>query len=300
MTNWQSRCSGLALSSDLLKSAWTVIDPRSGAAPHRLLRVCPKADEIVVWHDRTSKRACVLDRLLVRGYKLWFCLKAACRGANVSDLSRASRSPEEDRRGQLYCRNRLHSLGLSNALAARAGRVPRPRRATRESAGYWIGDKAIGRSRDRQLDDREADAHNRIELKQVLSAHPETTALQIDRSHAEAVADWLPAETSTLFIWLPTFRRSVFGALDGVAQPTAMPLDLVSPRRSIAGSQPAGRIPRQTASSAARIRSKPRASDVDETALSGGRLTLCSLLAAADCLITDASSVWVDTSLNRP
>lgn len=119
----------------------------------------------------------------------------------------------------------------------------------------------------------------------------------------QAVADWLPDETASLFVWLPTYRRSDL-RFDGVDSGSAMPLELADLQR----------LDRWLAAHRAAILVKPhrlghtypagsfeRIRTIDDDALRSAGLSLSSLLAAADCLITDASSVWVDfLLLGRP
>jgi len=299
-----------------------VSGPRSGAALTALLRITPKRRKKIVIHsvpDFEDGALAVLDELLARGYEPLILLeKPLPHDANVSDLVERGVTFAEKN----STRGRLHYLTAEIVFTTHGPfRAHSPAGNQRvvylghgeplaKGAGYWIGDEAvratvaiasttIGRAF------RCAQQGLRPEQVLLVGAPRNDRLLRSDRElMRRAIGDLLPDQTTTLFVWLPTFRRNVVGALDGIDRGTAMPLD------------PEGlqRIDRWLAAHRAAILVKPhplsrsypagafeRIRTIDEAALRDARLSLCSILAAADCLITDASSVWVDfLLLGRP
>jgi hypothetical protein len=179
-----------------------------------------------------------------------------------------------------------------------------------KSAGYWTTNERIGASvavASSTIGRAFRCVQQGLRPQQVLlvGSPRNDRLLRSDRDQTRnAVAGWLPDDTSTLFVWLPTFRRNFAGQLDGVEQETMLPLDLDGLRQ----------VDRWLAVERAAILVKPhplshpypagaldRIRTIDEAALRRAHLTLSSLLSASDCLITDASSVWADFLLvGRP
>jgi CDP-glycerol:poly(glycerophosphate) glycerophosphotransferase len=299
-----------------------VIGPRSGAALTALLRITPKRRTKIVVHsvpDFEDGALAILDELLARGHKPLVLLEAPlAHDANVSDLAErgVTFAEKTSARGQLHYLTaeivftthgpfRMHAPPGNQKIVYLGHGEP-----LAKSAGYWIGDNASGATvatASSTIGRAFRCAQHGLRPQQVLlvGAPRNDRLLQSDReTMRQAIADWLPDETSTLFIWLPTFRHSVFGVFDGVAQRTAMPLDLVGLEkvdRWLATHRAAILVKAHPLSCPHPVEAFERIRTIDQTALSAGRLTLCSLLAAADCLITDASSVWVDfLLLDRP
>ncbi len=301
-----------------------MIGPRSGAALTALLRITPKRRKKIVVHsvpDFEDGALAVLDELLARGHKPLVLLERTLpQDPNVSDLAKRGVTFAEKK----SARGRLHYLMAETVFTTHGPFRMHPPAANQrvvylghgeplaKSAGHWYGDRARAAGATVAIASSTIGKAFRcvqqgLRPQQVLlvGAPRNDRLLQSDRERMRrALADWLPDETSTIFIWLPTFRRSVFGAYDGIDQHTAMPLDLESLQK----------VDRWLATKRAAILAKPhplsrsypagafeRIRTIDEAALRSSRLSLCSLLAAADCLITDASSVWVDfLLLGRP
>jgi hypothetical protein len=287
---------------------------RSGAALTALLRITPKRRAKIIVHsvpDFEDGALAVLEELLNRGHRPLILLERPLSGdVDVSSLAeRGVTFAEKTSAG-----GRVHYLTAEIVFTTHGPfRMHPPARNQRvvylghgeplaKGAGYWIGDEAnratvavasstIGRAF------RCAQQGLRPEQVLLVGAPRNDRLLRSDRGRArETAAAWLPDETTTLFVWLPTFRRSDF-RLDGVDAGAALPLGLESLER----------VDRWLATNRAAILAKPhplsrmypagafdRIRTIDDAALTGAGLSLSSLLAAADCLITDASSVWVD------
>jgi CDP-glycerol glycerophosphotransferase len=301
-----------------------MISPRSGAALTALLRITPKRRKKIVVHsvpDFEDGALAVLDELLARGHKPLVLLERTLpQDPNVSDLAKRGVTFAEKK----SARGRLHYLIAETVFTTHGPFRMHPAPANQrvvylghgeplaKSAGYWYGERARAPGATVAIASSTIGKAIRcvqqgLRPQQVLlvGAPRNDRLLRSDRERMRrALADWLPDGTSTMFIWLPTFRRSLFGASDGTDQRTAMPLDLESLQK----------VDRWLATNRAAILVKPhplsrpypaeafeRIRTIDEAALRSSRLSLCSLLAAADCLITDASSVWVDfLLLDRP
>ena len=158
-----------------------------------------------------------------------------------------------------------------------------------KSAGYWTTDERIGASvavASSAIGRAFRCVQQGLRPSQVLltGAPRNDRLLRSDRGEVRrAIADWLPADTSTLFLWLPTFRRNYAGQLDGVDSGAAIPLDLESLQR----------VDRWLAANGAAILVKPhplsraypdgaftRIRTIDDAGLRNARLSLASLLAA--------------------
>jgi CDP-glycerol glycerophosphotransferase len=299
-----------------------VIGPRSGPVLTALVRITPKRRKKIVVHsvpDLEDGALAVLRELLTRGHKPLVLLgKPLPHDADVADL--AERGVAFAEKNSL--RGRLHYLTAGIVFTTHGPyRMHRPAGNQRvvylghgeplaKSAGYWIGGETIGATiatASSTIGRAFRCAQHGLRPEQVLlvGAPRNDRLLRSDRELMRvALAEWLPNDTSTLFVWLPTFRRSVAGISNGVDQDTPMPLDLQSLQR----------VDRWLAEHRAAILVKPhplsrpypaetleRVRTIDDAALRSARLSLSSLLAAADCLITDASSVWVDfLLLGRP
>ena len=295
---------------------------KSAAAFTALLRLTPKRQGKIVVHsvpDFEDGALAVLDELLARGHEPLVLLEnplapgtydwgLAARGVTFAEKRSA--------------RGRLHYLTAETVFTTHGPfRAHSPAANQRvvyvghgeplaKSAGYWTTDERIGASvavASSPIGTAFRCVQQGLRPSQVLvvGAPRNDRLLRCDRGDVRrAIAEWLPADTSTLFLWLPTFRRNFAGQLDGVDSGAAIPLDLESLQK----------VDRWLAANNAAILVKPhplsrdypagafdRIRTIDETGLRNARLSLSSLLAAADCLITDASSVWVDFLLvDRP
>jgi hypothetical protein len=298
-----------------------VIGPRWGAALTALLRITPKRRAKILVHsvpDFEDGALAVLDELMARGHRPLILLeRPLSHDVDISELAERGVTFAEKE----SARGRLHYLTAEIVFTTHGPfRMHQPARNQRvvylghgeplaKGAGYWIGDEAvratvavasstIGRAF------RCAQQGLRPEQVLLVGAPRNDRLLQSGReSLREAAPDLLPDETVTLFVWLPTFRRSAIRD-DGVDVGNAVPLEL-------AGLQ---RLDRWLAAHRAAILVKPhplsriypaeafeRIRTIDDASLRSARLSLSSLLASADCLITDASSVWVDfLLLGRP
>jgi CDP-glycerol glycerophosphotransferase len=293
---------------------------KSGAAFTALLRVTPKRRTKILVHsvpDFEDGALAILDELLARGHNPLVLLEKPL-ASGTYDWGLAARGVEFAEKQST--RGRLHYLTAETVFTTHGPfRAHSPAANQRvvyvghgeplaKSAGFWIADERIGASvavASSAIGKAFRCVQQGLTPQQVLlvGAPRNDRLLRSDRGQVrQAVADWLPAETSTLFLWLPTFRRNFAGELDGVDQGAAIPLDLESLQR----------VDRWLAAHGAAILVKPhplsrtypagalgRIRMIDEAALRNARLSLSSLLAAADCLITDASSVWVDFLLVR-
>jgi hypothetical protein len=294
----------------------------SAAAFTTLLRVTPKRRGKIVVHsvpDFEDGALAVLDELLVRGHKPLVLLDGAL-APDTYDWGLAARGVEFVEKQS--ARGRLHYLTAETVFTTHGPfRAHSPAANQRvvyvghgeplaKSAGYWTADERIGASvavASSAIGRAFRCVQQGLRPGQVLltGAPRNDRLLSADRGDVRhAIADWLPADTSTLFLWLPTFRRNYAGQLDGVDSGAAIPLDLESLQR----------VDRWLAANNAAILVKPHPLSraypegafthirtIDDAGLRNARLSLASLLAAADCLITDASSVWVDFLLvGRP
>lgn len=294
----------------------------SGAAFTALLRVTPKRRRKIVVHsvpDFEDGALAVLDELLARGYRPRILLEKplahdaydwglAERGVRFAHKQSIGGRLEYLTAETIFTTHgpfRAHSPAANQRVVYVGHGEP-----LAKSAGYWMGDERIGASvavASSGIGRAFRCVQHGLRPQQVLlvGAPRNDRLLRLDRDDARrAVADWLPAETSTLFVWLPTFRRNAAGRLDGVDGSTAIPLDLEALQR----------LDRWLAEHQAAILVKPhplsrpypagafaRIRAIDEATLRNSRLSLASILAAADCLITDASSVWIDFLLvDRP
>jgi CDP-glycerol glycerophosphotransferase len=179
-----------------------------------------------------------------------------------------------------------------------------------KSAGYWIGGLAaratfavagstVGRAfRCVQQD---------VAPQQVLlvGSPRNDRLIRSDRNEVRRkVAEWLPDPTETLFIWLPTYRRHFNGTPEGVELETGLPLDLASLRRVDAwleDRRAAMIVKKHPLNHSDPVDGHGRIRVLDDAAFQLAGLSLYRVLVAADCLITDASSVWFDFLLTgRP
>jgi CDP-glycerol glycerophosphotransferase len=295
---------------------------KSAAAFTALLRVTPKRRKKIVVHsvpDFEDGALAVLDELLVRGHEPLVLLERPLV-PDTYDWGLAARgvtfAEKQTTRGRLHYLTaetiftthgpfRTHSPASNQRVVYVGHGEP-----LAKSAGYWTTDERVGASvavASSAIGRAFRCVQQGLRPEQVLlaGAPRNDRLLRCDRGEARrAVADWLPADTSTLFLWLPTFRRNFAGQLDGVDSGAAVPLDFESLQR----------VDRWLAANRAAVLLKPhpisrayppgafaRIRTIDEPTLRNARLSLSSLLAAADCLITDASSVWVDFLLvGRP
>ena len=295
--------------------------PRSGAGLTALLRLAPKRRAKIVVHSRPDFEdgaLAVLEELLTRGHRPLVLLEAPLGHPEMSDLRERGVmfAAKNSGRGRLHYLTagivftthplyRSHSTARNQTLVYIGHGEPLTKRT-----GYWLGDEAIGATHaiaSSAVGRAFRCVQHGLKPDQVLLVgSPRNDRLL--RSHPErmrqAIDAWLPERTSTLFVWLPTFRSDTLGGLDGVDHDTGTPLDLDSLQR----------VDRWLAANRAAILLKPhrrsrsypaggfeRIRTIDEAAMSNARLSLSSVLAAADCLITDASSIWVDyLLLGRP
>lgn len=295
---------------------------KSATAFTALLRVTPKRQGKIVVHsvpDFEDGALAVLDELLARGHEPLVLLEKPL-DPDTYDWGLAARgvafAEKQSNRGRLHYLTaetiftthgpfRAHSPAANQRVVYVGHGEP-----LAKSAGYWTGDERIGASvavASSAIGTAFRCVQQGLRPSQVLviGAPRNDRLLRADRVDVRrAIADWLPADTSTLFLWLPTFRRNFAGVLDGVDSGAAIPLDLEGLQR----------VDRWLAENEAAILVKPhplsrpypagafdRIRSIDDVALRNAHLSLASLLAAGDCLITDASSVWVDFLLvGRP
>lgn len=295
---------------------------KPGAALTALLRATPKQRSKIVVHSRPDFEdgaAAVLDELLVRGHRPLVLLEApdAADGRRSDLAARGAVFVDKHSR-----QGRLHYLTAGTVFTThplyRAHSATGNQRVVyighgeplTKSSGYWLGDEAIGATyalASSSIGRAFRCVQHGLDPRRVLlvGAPRNDRLLGSDRERMrQAVGGWLPDGTSTLFVWLPTFRRDESGGLDGVALDTGTPLDLeglrkvdrwLAAHRAALLLKPHRRSPSSPAADLERIRT------IDEADLSSASLSLSSLLAAADCLITDASSIWVDfLLLGRP
>jgi CDP-glycerol glycerophosphotransferase len=296
--------------------------PGLGAGLTALLRITPKRSTKIVVHSRPDFEdgaLAVLEELVARGHKPLVLLDSPlAHGSNISDL---------ETRGVAFAeknstRGRLHFLTAAIVFTTHPlYREHAPARNQRvvyighgepvvKSSGYWIGDEAIGATvavASSPIGRAFRCVQHGLRPQQVLlvGAPRNDRLLRTDRQAArEAVAAWLPEDTSTLFTWLPTFRSDVHGGLDGVDAGTGTPLDLQGLQkidRWLVANRAAILLKPHRRSGSNPVEGLARIRTIDEAALSSASLSLSSLLGAADCLITDASSIWVDfLLLGRP
>jgi CDP-glycerol glycerophosphotransferase len=295
---------------------------RAGLGLTALLRITPKRPAKIVIHSRPDFEdgaLAVLDELLVRGHKPLVLLESpGAHSANISDLT--ARGVTFADKNSAW--GRLHYLTAGIVFTTHPvyrDHLPAANQKivyvghgepVVKSSGYWTGDEAVGATvavASSTIGKAFRCVQHGLRPQQVLlvGAPRNDRLLRTERDAArEALAAWLPEETSMLSVWLPTFRSDFDGGLDGVDVGTGTPLPLEELQK----------IDRWLAANRAAILLKPHrrsASDpadglerirtIDEVALSNAGLSLSSVLAAADCLITDASSIWVDfLLLGRP
>jgi hypothetical protein len=294
---------------------------RSGAALTAFLRVIPKRRAKIVVHstpDFEDGALAVLEELLARGHRPLILLERPLpQDADVSHLVARGVTFAE----KASARGRLHYLTAGTIFTTHGPfRLHSPAKNQRvvylghgeplaKGAGYWIGPRAVGATvavASSTIGRAFRCAQQGLRPDQVLlvGAPRNDRLLQTDRDRMrEAVAAWLPDETSTLFLWLPTYRRSHLRS-DGIDAGSAMPLDRESLQRLdrwLTAHRAAVLVKPHPLSRTYPADSFERIGTIDDARLRGAGLSLTSLLAAADCLITDASSVWVDfLLLGRP
>lgn len=294
----------------------------SAAGLAALLRIIPKRRTKIVVHSRPDFEdgaLAVLDELVARGYEPLVLLeKPLDHRADVSDLEARGVTFAEKNSTQ----GRLHYLTAGTVFTTHP--VYRAHASTgnqrvvyighgeplTKSSGYWLGDEAIGATvaiASSTIGRAFRCVQHGLRPQQVLlvGAPRNDRLLRTDRERMrQAVAAWLPAETETLFVWLPTFRGDIAGGLDGVDLATGTPLGLDDLRQVdgwLAANRAAILLKPHRRSSSDPAGGFERIRTIDEDELSSAELSLSSVLAAADCLITDASSIWVDfLLLNRP
>ena len=293
----------------------------SGAGLTALLRITPKRRTKIVVHSRPDFEdgaLAVLDELLARGYKPLVLLETPlAQHAEVSKLVEqgVTFAEKNTARGRLHYLTagivftthpvyRAHAPVGSQTIVYIGHGEPLVK-----ASGYWIGEEAIGATvavASSTVGKAFRCVQHGLRPDKVLlvGAPRNDRLLRADRERMrQAVAHWLPEQTSTLFVWLPTFRGDISGGLDGVDLDTGTPLDVEGLER----------VDRWLATNRSAILLKPhrrsrsipesleRIQTIDEAALNSAGLPLSSILAAADCLITDASSIWVDfLLLSRP
>ena len=295
---------------------------KSAAAFTALLRVTPKRRRKIVVHsvpDFEDGALAVLDGLLERGHEPLVLLEKPL-APDTYDWGLAARGVEFAEKRS--ARGRLHYLTAETVFTTHGPfRAHSPAANQRvvyighgeplaKSAGYWTTDERIGASvavTNSAVARAFRCVQQGLKPSQVLLLGTPRNDWQLrwDREDVRRTIDeWLPDNTKTLFLWLPTFRRNFAGNLDGADSGGALPLELESLER----------IDRWLEANDAAILVKPhplshpyppgafsRIRTIDDAALRNARLSLSALLAAGDCLITDASSVWVDFLLvGRP
>ena len=294
----------------------------SAAGIAALLRITPKQRTKIVVHSRPDFEDgafAVLEELVARGHRPLVLLEQPLPDrADVSDLGEHGVTFAAKNSAQ----GRLHYLTAGTVFTTHP--VYRAHASTgnqrvvyighgeplTKSSGYWLGDEAIGATvalASSTIGKAFRCVQHGLRPQQVLlvGAPRNDRLLRAERAGTrQAIASWLPDGTETLFVWLPTFRGDISGGLDGVDLETGTPLDLEGLRR----------VDRWLAANRAAILLKPhrrsssdpaggfeRLRTIDEAGLSTAGLSLSSILAASDCLITDASSIWVDfLLLGRP
>ncbi len=294
----------------------------SAAAFTALLRVTPKRRKKIVVHsvpDFEDGALAVLDGLLARGHKPLVLLDEPL-APGTYDWGLAARGVEfaekQSARGRLHYLTaetvftthgpfRAHSPAVNQRVVYVGHGEP-----LAKSAGYWTTDQGIGASvavASSAIGRAFRCVQQGLRPGQVLltGAPRNDRLLRADRREVRPVlAEWLPAGTETLFLWLPTFRRNYAGQLDGVDSGAAIPLDLEGLQqvdRWLAANNAAILVKPHPLSRAYPEGAFTRIRTIDDAALRNAHLSLASLLADADCLITDASSVWVDFLLvDRP
>jgi hypothetical protein len=295
---------------------------KSAAAFTALLRVTPKRRGKIVVHsvpDFEDGALAVLDALLERGHKPTVLLEKPL-APDTYDWGLAARGVEfvekQSARGRLQYVTaetvftthgpfRAHSPAANQRVVYIGHGEP-----LAKSAGYWTTDERIGATvavTNSAIARAFRCVQQGLKPSQVLLLGTPRNDWQLrwDREDVRrAVTGWLPENTSTLFLWLPTFRRNFAGKLDGADSGAALPIDLESLER----------VDRWLAANDAAILVKPhplshpyppgafsRIRTIGDADLRNAHLSLSALLAAGDCLITDASSVWVDFLLvGRP
>jgi len=287
-----------------------------------LLRVIPKRRTKIVVHSRPDFEdgaLAVLDELVARGYEPLVLLEnPGAHHADASGLQARGVAFAEKNSAQ----GRLHYLTAGTVFTTHP--VYRAHASTgnqrvvyighgeplTKSSGYWLGEEAIGATvalASSTVGRAFRCVQHGLRPQQVLlvGAPRNDRLLRTDRERMrQAVAGWLPGETETLFAWLPTFRGDISGGLDGVDLATGTPLDLEGLRnvdRWLAANRAAILLKPHRRSSSDPTGGFERIRTIDEDDLSAAGHSLSSVLAAADCLITDASSIWVDfLLLGRP
>lgn len=296
--------------------------PGPGAGLTTLLRITPKRRAKIVVHSRPDFEDgafAVLDELLARGHKPLVLLdRPRANGSNISAFGArgATFAVKNSMRGRLHYLTAsvvftTHPLYREHAPAANQKLVYIGHgEPVVKSSGYWIGDDAVGATvalASSTIGQAFRCVQHGIRPQQVLlvGSPRNDRLLRTDRqSVREAIAAWLPEGTSTLFAWLPTFRSDLQGGLDGAEAGTGTPLslkDLEQVDRWLAANRAAILLKPHRRSGSDLVEGLERIRTIDEAALSDASLSLSSVLAAADCLITDASSIWVDfLLLGRP
>lgn len=295
---------------------------RAGLGLTALLRITPKRPGKIVVHSRPDfedgARA-VLDELLARGHKPLVLLESPdTHSSTLSELGSRGVTFAEKNSG----RGRLHYLTAGMVFTThplyRDHFPPTNQKVVYighgepvvKSSGYWIGAESVGATvalASSSIGKAFRCVQHGLKPQQVLlvGAPRNDRLLRTERRAArEALAAWLPEETTTLFVWLPTFRSDFEGGLDGVDVGTGTPLsleDLQQVDRWLAAKRAAVLLKPHRRSASDPAQGLERIRTIDEADLNKASLPLSSVLAAADCLITDASSIWVDfLLLGRP
>lgn len=295
---------------------------KSGAAFSALLRITPKRPDPIVVHsvpDFEDGALAVLAELLARGHQPLVLLdKPLAReaydwGLREQGVGFVDKNSAAGRLCYLRAKTvftthgpyRPHSPTANQRVIYIGHGEP-----LAKSAGYWTADQRVGASiavASSSIGRAFRCVQQGLKPQQVLliGAPRNDRLLRAERDRARAaVAEWLPPETSKLFLWLPTFRRNFADQLDGLDHGTAIPLDLAGLQeldRWLAAHQAATLVKPHPLSVAHPVGTLERIRTIDDAALRNARLTLSELLCATDCLITDASSVWVDFLLvGRP
>lgn len=293
---------------------------RRGGLLTALLRVTPKQRTKIVVHsvpDFEDGALAILDELIARGHVPIVLLeKRLPRDVDVSHL--AERGVTFFEKASAW--GRFHYLTAGIVFTTHGPfRAHSPARNQKvvylghgeplaKSAGYWIGKEAMGATvavASSSIGRAFRSVQQGLKPERVLlvGASRNDRLLQSDREAVRrAVARWLPEGAGTLFVWLPTYRHSLLGVVNGLEHETALPFDSESLRRVDQWLEEHGAAillkphPLSLPYPAAKFK---RIRTVSESTLRSEQLSLYPVLGCADCLITDASSVWVDFLLVR-
>lgn len=287
-----------------------------------LLSATPKSRSKIIVHsvpDLEDGALAILEELLARGHRPIVLLERALpRSADVSDLAGAGVTffPKHSNAGRFHYLTarvvftthgayRPHTPSRSQTLVHIGHGEP-----LGKSTGYWIGDlaaRATVATAGSTVGKAFRCVQQGLEPRQVLLVGSPRNDRLIHSNRDEIrpkVMEWLPDRTETVFIWLPTYRRHFDGAPEGVEQDTGLPLDRASLERvdSWLEEQHAAMIVKKhPLNHSDPVVGLSRIRVLDDAAFQSVGLSLYRVLAAADCLITDASSVWFDFLLTgRP